>query len=591
MAVIIDTNSLTYVENSMNVTLNQTQARYLVKLRTTEASHNDNNITTTYYIDGIKYTQTHKLPTRTTTTVVDRTVTITHNADGKKTISANFSTPTNISAGVVSGSQTLELPIIPRASSFTISKTAGGSSASEFTLGEVLYVNITRASSSFTHKVSWKVGDSGWRVITNNATTSTNFTLDVSNASYIPSSYGTATIEVDTYNGSSLIGSATTTFKLNVPSSVKPTISSVVKSDTANLYNTYGAYVQGKSNLRVQTTATAGTGASITSYTVQLKSGSSVLATKTGSDVTFSAISFTGSITVEVTVVDSRGRSATNTSSITVAEYSNPKINTFTVTRNSSTPSTVFVSLDAEIKNINSANANAKSAYYRYKKTSQSESYWTTVNLNNNIINYAIHTGDTKTNIDENSSYDFEFVVEDSFATTKRTLVLSTSFELINYGGDGKSIAFGKVAEISGSFECGLNAHFKNLALWDASANDYFRAIERIHNTNGTAVKFSDGTMICWYTQTISGNQTNFNNAYGSIYLSAGQPSWTYPVAFNTTPTYVNATLQTTGIGGSVIMGGNNAPSTTTAKCWNWNATSWSGATLYVYWLAIGRWR
>lgn len=124
MAVTLSTHTLQRV-GEPNIALNQSTVQYLVKITTSGASHNDNNITTTFYIDGVKYTKTHKLPSNTTTTVVDKTVTITHNNDGTRSVTASFSTPTNISAGTMTGSKTLTLDPIPRyttINSFTVSK-------------------------------------------------------------------------------------------------------------------------------------------------------------------------------------------------------------------------------------------------------------------------------------------------------------------------------------------------------------------------------------------------------------------------------------------------------------------------------------
>jgi len=117
MAVLVDTHTLT--EESYDIASNTSTVRYLLKLKTTEGSYNVNNITTTYYIDGVKYTVTHKLPYRTTTTVIDKTVTISHNSDGTRSVTASYSVPTNISAGTMTGTKTTQLTTIPRTTSIT----------------------------------------------------------------------------------------------------------------------------------------------------------------------------------------------------------------------------------------------------------------------------------------------------------------------------------------------------------------------------------------------------------------------------------------------------------------------------------------
>ena len=116
--------------------------------------------------------------------------------------------------------------------------------------------------------------------------------------------------------------------------------------------------------------------------------------------------------------------------------------------------------------------------------------------------------------------------------------------------------------------------------------------VEKGSNENGNYIKYSNGVMICWYTQTISGAYTSFTENYGALYHSLQLPVWNYPIEFIDTPEYVNAALQSTGIGGATISNGNaTKPTKSKAGCWPWNATSWSGATCYIKWIAIGYWK
>ena len=54
--------------------------------------------------------------------------------------------------------------------------------------------------------------------------------------------------------------------------------------------------------------------------------------------------------------------------------------------------------------------------------------------------------------------------------------------------------------------------------------------IEKVTNENGTAIKFSDGTMICTKLLTAAG--IDVNTASGSLYLSAEIPLGNYAVTF-----------------------------------------------------------
>ena len=462
-------------DTDQNITENKTSVKLQLEVRSVNSQYKTYGYNQTTTIDGTTYgAKTFDFRSTNTWQIFGtKTFEVTHNDDGTYSVSKSASFTTNVSGSgrpkSGSASVTVNLPTIPRASSFTISKTSGGSAASSFNLGETLYVNISRASSSFTHNVYWKVGSSSNQTISSSAGTSANTTLALNMANYIPSTSGTATIYVDTYNGGTLIGSASQTFTLNVPSSVVPTISSVTKSDTAGYLSTYGAYVQGKSNLRIQTSASGAYGSSISSYTVKLKSGNTVLATKTGSNVTFANISYTGSLTVEVTVVDSRSRSATNTSTITVATYSNPNIAYLTAERNGTTPSTVKLTFSASITNINSSGANGKT--FKLQKRKKGDTSWT--DLQTYTSSYTYSNNNYTTTCDENYGWEFRLTAQDSFTSTTYTTDVGTVFELINYGSNGTSIAFGKVAEQSNSFECDLDPYFKKIKMYDSTNSQW----------------------------------------------------------------------------------------------------------------------
>ncbi|MCX4365114.1 MAG: DUF859 family phage minor structural protein [Bacilli bacterium] len=111
--------SATQSETSYNVANNNSQVRVIVTATTTGESFNNNSITSTITIDGTKYTVTHKLPKKTTTTIFDKTLTITHGSDGKKNVVTTYSVPTGISAGTLTGNAApnpLILTATPRAS-------------------------------------------------------------------------------------------------------------------------------------------------------------------------------------------------------------------------------------------------------------------------------------------------------------------------------------------------------------------------------------------------------------------------------------------------------------------------------------------
>ncbi|WP_240233629.1 hypothetical protein [Devosia lacusdianchii] len=104
--------------------------------------------------------------------------------------------------------------------------------------------------------------------------------------------------------------------------------------------------------------------------------------------------------------------------------------------------------------------------------------------------------------------------------------------------------------------------------------------IERGSNSNGSYVRFADGTQICWGTI----NYSNITTAAGAIFLAAAV-TWTYPIAF------VNATetvCQASDTGSTVVWVGCVA-SATTASLQAFSYASASGTRAFRA-MAIGRW-
>ena len=126
-----------------------------------------------------------------------------------------------------------------------------------------------------------------------------------------------------------LIGSDTKTFTLSVPSSVKPSISSVTLTPyNTNIWiSTRGYWVGGYTRADVETVATAeGTGATI----------ASIVATGdiTGSGASFrSEVLSAGNKSIIVTVTDSRGRTAVLQKTQTVQNYTAPAVTIGSVQR------------------------------------------------------------------------------------------------------------------------------------------------------------------------------------------------------------------------------------------------------------------
>ena len=385
-------------------------------------------------------------------------MTVSHASDGTKTcaFSATCGIDVTLSGtfyGDVTASGSGTFNTIARASSIssvTSSVSVNGTNA--------VTVNITRASSSFTHTVVFSFGS--YSKTTTDVGTSTSYAIPTSWLNAIPSATsGTAKVTVTTYSGSTKIGSAVAkNFTLTVPSTVVPTISSVAVADTTTNQSTFGNMVQNKSKAKLTITAAGALGSTIAAYKTVFESK-----TYTGATPTTATITKSGTASASITVTDSRGRTATTTKTWTVVAYSAPKIVSFQGFRclSNGTANYEGTYLNAAVNfSISSVgNKNAKSYSIEYKPTSGST--WTTLTsgsvyaLNQNVI-----SASSFMSVDR--SYDIRLSVTDSFTTVRSTFEIPTAFTLLDINASGRGIAFGKVSELTEGVEFALPTVFSH---------------------------------------------------------------------------------------------------------------------------------
>lgn len=358
-----------------------------------------------------------------------RTWTVNHASDGtcRTTISFSYSNGLS-SAGTYttkrgSGSATVTLNTIPRSSSFTLNRSSA-------TIGsDDIVVNISRASSSFTHTITYKFGSINWVAIEKTTATSYSFVPHINDSSQIPNSAsGTATIIVDTYNGNSKIGSASRTITLNVPSNIVPSIGSVTTSGN-NLLG--GIYVAGKSIVTAKINSASGNqGSTIKSYSL---SGAGI---SSSSSSATSGVLSAGSHTITGKVTDSRGRSASKTANITVHSYYAPSLSIEVYrcnsdgTRNDS-GTYVRAYINQTVHNIGNANVNVKQYKIEWKRASASD--WTVYKDWTNINGYEDKwTQDLGDGWDNSVTYEVRVSIKDSYNTVNAVGSVGTISCLFN---------------------------------------------------------------------------------------------------------------------------------------------------------------
>lgn len=253
------------------------------------------------------------------------TVWVDHTADGSKSIKVGLYATYDIlgSTNVVVNS--VPLPTIARAT--TPQLRAGSTPVSTFDAGTALTVYLPRASSSFTHDVTFTfAGASG--TIATGAGVSAAWTPPLSLLTQIPdSTSGTGTVRVVTRSGSTVVGEKTITFTMQAPSTVVPTVSALGLADAnPDVASLIGGLVQSQSRLTATPTAAGAHGSTIAS-TMFAMDGSTAAAGETV------PVPTSGARAVVATTVDSRGRVGTRTENVTVLPYSLPAIPGFMVER------------------------------------------------------------------------------------------------------------------------------------------------------------------------------------------------------------------------------------------------------------------
>lgn len=258
-------------------------------------------------------------------TLCSGTATVAHNADGSKSCACAASVTVASGAyspGSASISQSLTLTTIPRAST--------ASWSGNFVIGSSKVITITRASSSFTHKLTFSLGSQSQTAPSGSyAATSYTWTPAAATwASQLPTQTSrTGTLTLTTYNGSTVIGSNTYTFTLEIPSSWAPTVAVTLSPVSSNAFvSGTGEYVQSYSSIRAAITGTATTGATISSYTISGAFSKTVNTSASSTTQTSGVIATSGNKTVTVKITDSRGKTATVSASCTYRAYTYPAI-------------------------------------------------------------------------------------------------------------------------------------------------------------------------------------------------------------------------------------------------------------------------
>ncbi|MFD1466467.1 DUF859 family phage minor structural protein [Lapidilactobacillus mulanensis] len=446
-------------QNVANNTSTITATAYLVSAATwnINAANKSGYIT----IDGQKGTFSHNPTTGggNTQTLGTVTKTVSHAANGTKSLTIGFSYSLNITSGsygylgAFSGSSKITLNTIPRASTFITDK-------STYEMDSNVTMKITAAAAGFSHKVWINYGSKRIQVLNNPATgVNVNFTPKLSDfAGQIASATsGYGSFELETYSGSTKIGSYKQTRYLTIPTSVIPTTSAVsIAEGNTKVGAVLGDgvnFAQDMSVLNISISAAGVLDSWITASETVIGSTAYPSTTNNGRSVT---IDLKGQpiapaqYTIKVRTKDSRGRwSAYITKSITILPYANPQIVLSGERINAEGKADddgTIVKLIVKGSVSNLANKNAHDIMLQYKTIDGTE--W--MSITHGITAYAIDNVVNVNNISVDQAYQFQITVTDSFSAATFMLSVPTVYTTVDYRAGGKGIAFGQVSTQDG---------------------------------------------------------------------------------------------------------------------------------------------
>ena len=324
-------------------------------------------------------------------------------------------------------------------------------SAANGNFGSAVTITISRNDSSFTHTIKTSCAGYSETLMTKGSTYPT-VSWTPALATYGPrlttSMSATATITCETYSGNTLIGTSTATCTLSfTAASVKPS-TSIAVADPNGYLTTYGAFVKGKSKIRVTLTNTLKYSATLKTITITANGS-----TYTSSPATTDVIASTSNTSVTAKITDSRNQTSdTATSTITILDYSSPKINSFSVYRcnsdGSSNNTGAFMRVNYNVTITALNDHNSKILQIKYKKISASSwtSYYSGSGTTLSAYSASGNVHDIPADLD--SSYDVVLEVKDDFTTTTSAKICPTAATHINHGaGQNGGIGIGKVSE------------------------------------------------------------------------------------------------------------------------------------------------
>ena len=295
--------------------------------------------------------------------------------------------------------------------------------------GSATTININRASSSFTHTITYSFSGLTGTIATKTSSTSIGWTIPTSFYEKIPDAKsGVVTITCQTFNGNTSIGSSSTTANVFVINS-EPEVDAEIEDTnetTVALTGNSDVMIKYFSNAYVHIEATAKNGATIRGRRVTCGNKTSILATDTLNNIESGIF--------ELKCNDSRGFSATKTITKELVEYIKLAITDISLERPTTTSNTVNAVMRGNYFNANfGVTPNTLAMKFRYRQSGGEWSSYTilTATITDNTFSFSGTLGSV---YNFNNEYEFEFVITDKLMNVMQNVIVTRGVPIIDIG-------------------------------------------------------------------------------------------------------------------------------------------------------------
>lgn len=521
-------------ENSTSIPNNTSSVNVKVQAWRTNQGYTTDGAGTCYVnIDGTNYSSSWEygdkpLTYNSYTVLFDKTVTIPHNADGKKTISVSaYISHSRFSSN--SQGFNVTLTTIPRQAELTAAPNFYDTDNPTITYSNPAGNAVTSLQACIS--LTGSRADIAYRDISKTGTTYTFNLTQAERNVLLAACPNSNTLSVRFYVKTVLAGQTYYSIltRTMTVKNANPTITGSsyydTKSSTIAITNNNQQIIQNNSNVTfkfsklaaLKSATLSSLSITVNAVTVNVSlSGSSV----TNKTVSFGAINSANNISASFTLTDSRGNKTTSSLNITMLAWSLPTA-IISLKRKSNFYEETYLNVNADYSSLD--NKNSITIQYQYKE--RTGSTWSALTTIQDETTYTLSMDNTK-------AFDFKIIVTDRIGSSTYNAVLQLGIPIIYFDRLLNSVGVGTIPSEPNMLAVDRRLQLKNTLqevmadLWTTVVTDELRsAFLKFYNKDGTTMAHLTGyNGGCLYLYNPSGTKVvelavGSGNKDGILYL------------------------------------------------------------------------